>query len=923
MEAFVVLVALFIVICLLALTIGLFSLISRLGETSRHIEELNKRLAELLAREGKLPSAAAVHADDEALQEWLTTPGRHRRRRTQLPQAIAAPDAAPAATGAEAPAPTLTSKPTAIDKEILATQDSTKEGLPLAELQAPAKLRAETAEETVAASSASPDEAIPKPTAAAATIAEPEPLVQPTIAATTEPIAAPAAAPEAIVQPISDDTVAVPEPAVSEPPPPPREPSAMALRLLALRNWLLYGNAAGNQPGAAVEKMLATTWLLRVGILVILCTSVFLLKLSIERGLLAPEGRVALSYLLGAVVLWSGLRKRLRERYWALGQALAGIGLGVFYFSSYAMVGMYGLVPPIAGGAVMVLTAVTAGLLANSLASLPIAMVSMLGGYATPLLLNTGAKNFSGLAGYLLLLGTGILWLANRRNWQQLTWLAMLFSYGLFALAYNAHFTPADFDIYQLSLILLFILFSTSIFIYNIRQKIAATGLEIFGLLSNAGLFFLLSRLAILQLHDSDSLAMAPLPLGLAFFYLLHAIYLKKRGLLAVDRTLLLIFCALSGFFLALTPPVLLSRQWLSAAWALEGLTMLWLAYKLESKLLRSCAWLLYLVSLGDMLRNEFFIYGNPVDVSLVGCLDRCLQFITPVACLALGAKLTMLSAKPAPAAASCDGCKQPQEDTAAAPHPCSFVHLTAGIFLTIAFTVAFIFLLIEVHMDLKHALPACHLAGVNIICFAALLGAIALLIRKIPGWWKEMLYLVAFGLFLKLLFDMLTPSCWNCCLNALFQWSLYCGKLFNTIVTIAGICYATRLLNRDGKLRKLAYACNILWPVLLFLHSTREVHIIVTHKLPGLSGGGISILWSIFAFAFIYNGLRKASHILRYIGLGLFTIVVLKVFLMDLSHLDALYRVLAFLVFGCLLMGAAFIYLKLWRNKDDAPEQP
>ena len=35
------------------------------------------------------------------------------------------------------------------------------------------------------------------------------------------------------------------------------------------------------------------------------------------------------------------------------------------------------------------------------------------------------------------------------------------------------------------------------------------------------------------------------------------------------------------------------------------------------------------------------------------------------------------------------------------------------------------------------------------------------------------------------------------------------------------------------------------------------------------------------------------------------------------MSHLDALYRVMAFFAAGVLLMGAAFIYLKFWRNSN------
>ena len=164
----------------------------------------------------------------------------------------------------------------------------------------------------------------------------------------------------------------------------PCEPTAFERRLQMLRNWFLYGRADGVTKGDAVEKLLATTWLLRCSILVILFTSVFLLKLSIDRGILAPSGRVALSYLAGTAVLIAGLNRRMRQRYWSMGQALCGIGLGMFYFSSFAMTSMYHLASATIGGAVMCLTTVTAGVLADRLNSISIAMVAMFGGYVTP-----------------------------------------------------------------------------------------------------------------------------------------------------------------------------------------------------------------------------------------------------------------------------------------------------------------------------------------------------------------------------------------------------------------------------------------------------------------------------------------------------------------------------------------------------------
>jgi hypothetical protein len=695
----------------------------------------------------------------------------------------------------------------------------------------------------------------------------------------------------------------------------PRPPTAFQLRLRALRNWLVYGNAAGPSADGNVEKMLATTWLLRSGILVILVTSAFLLKLSIERGLLGPEGRVAMSYLSGVALLFGGLNRRMRKDYWALGQALVGIGLGMFYFSSFAMVSMHQLVPYWVGGAVMVLVTVTAGLLADRLVSLPIAMVTMFGGFATPLLLQTGRSQFMGLAAYLLLLGAGVLWLANRRNWQQLTWLAMLFTYGIYELAYIRHFTEKDFGCYQTAMALFFILYSTAVFIHSIRLKQAATDLEIIGLLGNSLLFFVMSAQAILYGMQYDRLALAPLTIGLAFFYLVHALLLQRREV-PTDRSLLLMFCALSGFYLCLTFPVILTGHWLGAAWALQGLMMLWLGYKLKSPFIRGCAFVLYGLVLVRLTGYELVAYHG---LSAEGdfwksVLSRCVQFLTPIVCLGLAAKLIAVNGEPMAetAAKAEEGGGTPTDTSDRRPN------LMTAIFTSVAFLFGFLFVRLELGADLRDALPFLRPAGVNLAWIFAIILSLKLLRNRVPGFWWIAFLVLGGATLIRVCYEFCMPELWNCC-HPNFLWSYSLGTMINTLLLTGGIICTARLLpSGKGELgQQISLICNVLWPLLLFAHTTRELHTIITYRLPGLTGGGISVLWSLFAFAFVLNGLKKSRRILRFIGLGLFSVVVFKVFLIDMQRLDAIYRVGAFLIFGILLMGAAFIYLKFWHEKE------
>ena len=96
----------------------------------------------------------------------------------------------------------------------------------------------------------------------------------------------------------------------------------------------------------------------------------------------------------------------------------------------------------------------------------------------------------------------------------------------------------------------------------------------------------------------------------------------------------------------------------------------------------------------------------------------------------------------------------------------------------------------------------------------------------------------------------------------------------------------------------------------LLFVYATLEVNSLLFWKLAKFQKGGLSILWAIFAVGFISGGIWKNLAPLRYVGLALFAVVAGKVFLVDMSHMEMIYRVVAFVVVGVFLLLGAFAYL-------------
>ncbi len=72
-----------------------------------------------------------------------------------------------------------------------------------------------------------------------------------------------------------------------------------------------------------------------------------------------------------------------------------------------------------------------------------------------------------------------------------------------------------------------------------------------------------------------------------------------------------------------------------------------------------------------------------------------------------------------------------------------------------------------------------------------------------------------------------------------------------------------------------------------------------------------LSLIWMLYATFLIVVGFRKGYKPMRYMALALFAVTILKVFFIDLSSLEAFYRIISFIVLGIILIGVSLLYQK------------
>jgi uncharacterized membrane protein len=644
-----------------------------------------------------------------------------------------------------------------------------------------------------------------------------------------------------------------------------------------------------------LEKFIGENLINKIGIAILVLGIGFFVKLAIDNNWIGPAGRVGVGILCGAILV--GIAHYLRKSFKAFSSVLAGGGLAVFYFTITLAFHQFNLFNQITAFIILSGITVFAVLLSLLYDRQELAVIALIGGFASPFMVSTGSSNYGTLFIYLLILNTGLLIIAYNKSWRVLNILSfiftvILFATVLFALSGNSYGTAF---VYASLFYLLYFVINVA---YNIRENKSFIASDFGILLINTALYFAAGLYLLNQMHFTSFRGLFSAGLAAINLVLSYLLFKNKK----VDINILYLLIGITLTFISLTAPIQLHGHYITLFWAAECVLLYWLYQKSAIALMKTTSFLIWVAMLTSLLMDLFANYSDSVTTLSIAANKG---FITTV-CAAISSYSLYQLIK-----------RGTHEQKFAGKQIDQAIFQISGIILL--FLAGFL----EVNHQFLNHFPGTLL---NLLYLSLYTSSFVLLLNNIaaktsPENWQltfrlTVCTLIAYHVILPFFFDLQEQMLktrqpppahfaahW---VNAAITGILFIQLIQSARKNLKAYTAAAWLIS-FGIVIFLSFEFCLL-SNMLFYTDASSIGPIETIYIKTF----LPVLWGVLSFILMWLGMRYKTKSLRIISLTLFSITLVKLFVYDISNIPAAGKIIAFFCLGILLLIISFMYQKV-----------
>ncbi len=334
--------------------------------------------------------------------------------------------------------------------------------------------------------------------------------------------------------------------------------------------------------GKSLEELIGGSWFNVIGVIVTTFAVGFFLKYAFDNKWITPPYQVLTGVAIGIGFLTMG--ERLRKKYASYAYGLTGGGILILYLSIYAAFKVYPLINQATAMIFMGMVTATAALLSARYNAYLIAVLGFIGGFLTPLLLSTETDNPVALFGYIALLDAGVLALAFSKQWRSLNYMSFAATVLMCAGWWFDRYDPTKLGAALFFFTLFFVIYALVAVLYNVINRQPTLWLDLTLVFINAVIYFASTYQLLIDVEHNNKYHayLGAFSVLMAGFYSALGLFTYKRD--REDKLLLFTFLGLTFLFLVLAVPIQFDQQWVTMAWAIQGVVMTWIGLRVKDK---------------------------------------------------------------------------------------------------------------------------------------------------------------------------------------------------------------------------------------------------------------------------------------------------------------------------------------------------